>query len=45
MKLDYETKAFFNHTQLILGEIAILIKPISKNLILILNKIKIKYFS
>jgi hypothetical protein len=28
MKLDDETKAFFNHTQLILGEIAILIKPI-----------------
>jgi hypothetical protein len=30
MKLDDETKSYFNRTQAILGEISILIKPISK---------------
>jgi len=30
MKLDDETKSYFNQTQNILGEIALLIKPISK---------------
>lgn len=29
MKLDDESKSYFNRTQTILGEIAILIKPIS----------------
>lgn len=29
MKLDDESKSYFNRTQAILGEIAILIKPIS----------------
>ena len=30
MKLDDESKSYFNRTQAILGEIAIIIKPISK---------------
>ena len=30
MKLDDETKSYFNHIQKILIEIAILIKPMSK---------------
>jgi hypothetical protein len=33
MKLDDESKSYFNRTQTILGEISILIKPISKILI------------
>jgi hypothetical protein len=30
MKLDDETKSYFNRTQTILGEISVLIKPMSK---------------
>jgi hypothetical protein len=31
MKLDDETKSYFNQTQQILGEISLIVKPLSNN--------------